>query len=742
MSKYKFKRVQKAKIEIEEDIPTTCNDSTDPDEASKTRDFKINNNNDFNPFEEDEDEKKSSLFNFRSFIKSKEKEKDVVEKLDEIYSADVMSVEEIKENLSDGKKIDLGRVFGDKKTEVEEGDTEEEEDFDGDKDTYDIEEETAPIEEDIYDTDDGEDFVPPVKVKKEKQEKEVFEYTSATQNEEITEKYRKKGQAISLSFILSLVFTLLLIYLETKAFPHPVWLMPGKFGVLFLLLDLQLVFLSAICVFPYLINGAKALFTWKPNKNSVTFIAFCVSVIQIALHLIFNKFDSSVSLYSSVFSLCATITLLSAYVDARREHIAFRVLAKAKTKYCVSELDETSSEYEKFSEYLPRDLGMYKIDKSDFISDFFKISSKPSPYDEAYKISIPLVVLASLIFSIITSIISKGAGFTGALNSFTVLFMLALPLSSLFTVSLPFFITTLRLARRESAIIGESSIADYANTSLISFADTDVFHEKGIKVTSIKTYGKSRIDTTFVTAARIFKLAGGPLKEVFNRSVIDTTSDSSGDELVSVTSTGIKAVIDGEDVYVGNKDYMEANGFGYYNDSIDTAFETGNGRIMYVATGGEISAKFYIKYALGKNFKAILDSFCSIGICMAINSRDPNLDTKFLTQILKDDNYPIVVVKREEVPSKDENEPREKTSCGIVSSSSVPNMLRTFLASDKLSRLISMNTIVKYISLVFAVTVLVILFLGGHSHEKVTPLFIMLYQLVWSLPVIGSSLFH
>ena len=32
------------------------------------------------------------------------------------------------------------------------------------------------------------------------------------------------------------------------------------------------------------------------------------------------------------------------------------------------------------------------------------------------------------------------------------------------------------------AIIGESSVSEYANTSLISFADTDVFHEKGIKV--------------------------------------------------------------------------------------------------------------------------------------------------------------------------------------------------------------------------------------------------------------------
>ena len=320
--------------------------------------------------------------------------------------------------------------------------------------------------------------------------------------------------------------------------------------------------------------------------------------------------------------------------------------------------------------------------------------------------------------------------------------MITLPLSSISVVALPFFMTTLRLARRESAIIGEASIAEYANTSLISFKDTDVFHEKGIKVTSIKTYGKSRIDNTFVMAARIFKLVGGPLEAVFNRSVIDTTSDKSGDKLVCVTENGIKAAIDSEEVFVGNRNFMEENGFESIEDGIDTSFETTNGRIMFIATGGEITAKFYIKYALGRNFKALLDSFYSLGICMAVNTRDPNLDTKFVTQLLHDDEYPIVVVKRDDIPSTEDDSPLEASKSGVISNSSVSNMLRTFISADKLSRLISMNTIIKYISLVFAITVVVILFLSGSSHEKVSPLFIMLYQLMWSLPIIGTSLFQ
>ncbi len=748
MSKYKFRKKEKTVL-----TENSKNDSVMFDDATKTRDFSIKEEKIeeevFNPFEEDKTEK-SSLFNFRSFMKSKSNEdkNDVAQKLDEIYSADVLSVEDIKDNLSDGKKFDLSKVFSDKKekksSKTAAPEIEIEEDFDGENDTYDVEEETTPIEEDIYDeTDDGDDdFIAPVKPKKEKKEKVFFEYTDESQKEEINENYRKKGQLLSFAFFATLIITAILIYIETKFFPHPEWLMPGKFGVLYLLLDLQFVFLSAFCVINYIVDGAKALFTWHPNKNSITFITFCVSVLQIILHLSFNTFNKDVTLYSSIFSLNACITAFANYIDIRREHISFRIASNAKPKFAVNTLNETSAEYEKFSEYLPRDLSMYKITKTNFVTGFFKTNSKNSVYNEVYKISLPLVLLSSLIFSVLSTVLDKGAGFTDAINNFTLLFMISLPLSALLAVSFPFFITALRLSRRESAIIGENSVSEYANTSLVSFSDTDVFHEKGIKVTSIKTYGKMRIDTVFVTAAKIFKLSGGPLKDVFSRSVIDTATKKTTDELTEVTANGMTAVIDKEEVFVGNRLYMEEKGFDCYNDSIDASFERANGRIMYIASGGETSAKFYIKYSLGRNFKALLDSFYSIGICMAINSRDPNLDTKFVTQILKDENYPIVVVKREDIPTDKENEPQEKTTSGIVSSSSVSNMLRTFLSADKLSHLISMNTIVKYISLIFAITIVVVMFLAGHSHEKITPLFIMLYQFVWSLPMLVTSVFH
>lgn len=770
MSKYKFRRKDNTSG-VEEKHGRIMNASASPEESTavfakpekSTFDIEedIEHNDDiFLPFETQSEVKKhskkkskkeepakerslgASAFSFGRFLKNSDKsyieeDDDIVAKVEDILREKDMTVDEIKENLSSGKQVNLSEVFSDKKAEpVEEAN----EDF-SEEDTYEGLEETAIEEDADFYVEGSDDVDVPLPPKPKKVKKEMPEYTIPEDKEEFTELYRKKGQFALLSLIATFISTLVLIYIETKSLPHPEWLMPGKYGILFLMFDLQFVFISAICILNSLIDGAKQLFLWKPNKNSVTFVTFLVAVIEIFIHLIFNKYSKDVSLYSSVFSVCATVTALVSYIDARREHISFRVAASSRTKNIVTSLDEHSTEYEKFSEYLPEDASLYKIGKTSFVSDFFKTTTQPSPYNEVYKVLLPLVFLASIIFAILSATLVKETTFCDAINNFALACMMAFPVSSLFTVSLPFFITTLRLAKIQSAIIGEASVEQYANTSLISFADTDVFNPKGIKITSIKTYGKSRIDNTYLIAAKAFNLMGGPLEEVFNRSVIATLNDGCSDSVISVSENGFCASIDSHKVFIGRTEYIEANGFSHIDDAVDSAFVTSNGRIMYVAIDDEISAKFYVKYALGRNFKALLDSFRNLGICMAINTRDPNLDTKFVTQILKDDSYPIIVVNNCDVPSNEENSPFEREQSGIVSASSVTNILRTFLSADRLSEIISINTLAKYISLIFAFTLVIVAFLADGSQEKITPMFIILYQFIWSLPIIGTSIF-
>lgn len=696
----------------------------------------------FNPFDDD-DEVSSSKNKLRTFLgsgkKSKQISDDVLSEVGEIYSAS--NVKDVEETMKSDSRITLSEIFGSDKKKKKS----KKEDSDGENDEYEIE--SAPIE-DVYeandDDEDNTDYEDEYTKNKKRKKDEMREYLSPDEKEEFYENYRRKSRRSLLSVLAALIFTLLLFYLESPSFDRPDILNPGKYGILYLLADLQLLFLSGVCILDRLTKGASALFKWAPTKNSVSFLLFVVSALQILLHLIFDRDSDRLVLFSSIAALCALINAIVHFLDVRREGIAFRMAASSTPKYIASSLSEESDEHEIFEKYLPESPSMFSLSKTGFVSNFVSTSKAPSAFDEVYKIILPLVLFTSVMFAVIANIMAGSPTFGKAIDNFTLAFMLSTPIASFFTVSLPFFKGTLKMAKRGCAVIGEASLYECSTASVISFKDTDVFHAKGIKVTSVKTYGEARIDTAIFTAARVFNITGGPLKEVFNRSIIDPGSSGAAetDTVLQVSPSSVLSIIDGQKIVLGTSVAMESIGLECPDDPVDDMFKTSGGRIMYMSVEGALAAKFYIKYSIGKNFKAILDTFYDIGVCMSIKSSDPNLDTDFLTALLKDKNYPIVVIKLDTSDTATLETEIEKAPTGILSNTSVPNLLRSFIWCDKCRRIITLNNLAKYIGIIISIVILVVCLLNSSSHEKITPAIICLYQLIWTLPVFGTSIFQ
>jgi len=696
----------------------------------------------FNPFDDDEDEpEKESRNRLRSFLGGSKKtapaSDEVLDEVEQIYSNG--NVKDVEETMKSESRVTLSEIFGDSKKKKQ-----KEEDSDGENDEYEIE--SAPIE-DVYESNDEEDdtdYEDEYTANQKKKKDEMREYLTPDEKEEFYENYRRKSRKALLSVLSSLIFTVLLFILESPSVKLPVFLSPGKYGILYLLADLQLLFLAGVCILDRLVKGAKSLFKWNPTKNSLSFLLFVISALQILLHLIVDRENEKLILFSSIAALCALVNAIAHFLDVRREGIAFRMAASSTKKYISEALSTDSDEHELFEKYLPEDPSMFSLSKTEFVQNFVATSKAPSAFDEVYKIILPLVLFTSVMFAVIANIMAGAPTFSKALDNFTLAFMISTPIASFFTVSLPFFKGSLKMAKRGCAVIGESSLYECSTASVISFKDTDVFHEKGIKVTSVKTYGDARIDTAIFTAARVFNIAGGPLKGVFNRSIIDPGSSGSADTdtVLQVSPSSILSIIDGQKIVLGTSVAMESIGLECPFDPVDDMFETSGGRIMYMATEGKLAAKFYIKYSIGKNFKALLDTFYDIGVCMSIKSSDPNLDTEFVTRLLKDKNYPIVVIKLDTSDTATLETEKEKAPTGILSNTSVSNLLRSFIWCDKCRRIITLNNLAKYIGIIISIIILVVCLLNSSSHEKITPAIVCLYQLIWTLPVFGTSIFQ
>lgn len=103
---------------------------------------------------------------------------------------------------------------------------------------------------------------------------------------------------------------------------------------------------------------------------------------------------------------------------------------------------------------------------------------------------------------------------------YSAMLMLA-PLSAYVTFSYPMYRANIAAKEYDSAIIGDASLEEYSNASIISFDDKNVFPSYSVKVQNMRIYNNARIDRVLYYAASVFAYAGGPLQDVFEVATKD-----------------------------------------------------------------------------------------------------------------------------------------------------------------------------------------------------------------------------
>ena len=132
--------------------------------------------------------------------------------------------------------------------------------------------------------------------------------------------------------------------------------------------------------------------------------------------------------------------------------------------------------------------------------------------------------------------------------------------------------------------------------------------------------------------ASVFSVLGGPLDGVFGVSISEVGLSS--DTKISAVGDGIVAFVDGEEVMVGRAEFMEKYGIPIASDADDRRQTTRGGiSIMYAAISGKLSAKFYIKYEIDRDFVATVKSLADYGAAAEIKTYDPNITEPLLSRL-------------------------------------------------------------------------------------------------------------
>ena len=442
--------------------------------------------------------------------------------------------------------------------------------------------------------------------------------------------------------------------------------------------------------------------------------------------------------YNLPLALGVALAVLHTRRNLRRTMLSFKIVSSRKEKIAVVRRNEGEShmEREAFGEFISDTSGIYGAEKTSFVKGFARRTAKEPHYLTAIGIFATVTVVIGLIFFVLGFYFGRTDNkLLGAFESAIQAICLTMPFSAFISYSLPSYKASKKAFGRDSAIIGDFSLEEYADATVISFDDKEVFPSSGVRVRSLKLYGDSRIDHVLFGAASVFHKLGGPLDDVFSVATKESGYTEEVD-ILEIESDGVEAAVKGALVDVGGSVFMKKRGLLPSVDPDDEAIEMeGRMSVMYLAIGGVLAAKMHIEYKPDKEIQSIMAALYKAGMCIGIRTLDPNIDDKMLRSHVDLSKYPVKVLRMERV-EKEEGEPLDS---GVVSKGKVKDLLKTLTSCRKVLQVIKANTAIKIIAILAGAGLAALILFTGLTG-RASSLWLTVYQLFAMLPIALVSL--
>lgn len=561
----------------------------------------------------------------------------------------------------------------------------------------------------------------------------LLKYISRDQNAEIAGYLRKKIRRNFVKTIIVAVLMLGILFLEIATADsgiHGDFAKQGRYGILYILIDLQLLFFIGITLVDSLRNGIKGIFSFRLTTDSLLAVSIFFATAYSVVLLFIDPQAEGLRLYNLPAAFGAFCSVLMSYLTAKKDYRCFRLLASKRPKYTACELDGSAKEADEFYKYLFDDSDIYTVKKAGFVDGFIERIERRARAEEILNFILPVILIAgAILFVVMTAL---GQTVVASYSAFSILVAASVPASAFFMVALP-AVSANRIGRKHgTAFIGNAVSEEYSSASVLSFADTEVYPANLVKITNIRLYGENRIDSVITDLARLFSFVGGPLSKVLASTLSEKVDKPSMIRVIESASDGLCVAMEGRNYFIGKRSYLARYRFEAPKDNGDDEYERGSNSIMYVVCDEKLAAKVYIRYKINPLFDALLRDLYKAGLCLGIKTLDPNISNELIAKGITFRKCPVSVLKS--MSSDEVMGEVERADSGIVCASTLHNFLKMFALCDKARHITKSNAIISVVSVFLSFATVAFLAIVG-DVGAITSLHAVAFQLFWLLPV-------
>ena len=486
----------------------------------------------------------------------------------------------------------------------------------------------------------------------------------------------------------------------------------------------------SVCLFlfalPEAIKACKLLF--KKKCVPEMFIVASLPVIVASDIILAVNGGVMYITFGVLYGLQCLSAIVSSYFRTSADFESFRIVSRNSQKNVLDKRLTRELPRENLAldgavdEYSSKTARMFR---TAFVSGFFRRSEDSCENSSNVAMMLGIGAGVSLVTGLVSFFLNSYSP-VHAIQSFTMVFMTALPVFSILAHKMPYRHSIAEAAREKGAFVGEASIYEGADVDVVTYEDTEIFGTEDVTIQKVHLYGKVyNTPKAMKQMYSLFSVVGGPLDFVFSSS-LDRKCPSATD--IIIEDDGISGMMEGHRVCAGTEAYMLRHGISIPADDYRTNTSTsGSARIMYGAEDGSVYVKFFIRYSFSEEFTMLLPDLKAKKIVPLIYTRDPNITGELVRVLTLGED--IIRVMKKYVPRTSEEKAYRHIDSGIVTHGDKTNAINMVLLAKKYVVFESGLAVTELISMTVGAVLAVVLAIGEMFTLPTTGL--ALWQLVW-----------
>lgn len=570
---------------------------------------------------------------------------------------------------------------------------------------------------------------------KEENSKPVEDYTGEEDEKsilyELNHNIRKLFMRSLLSGIIAAVVVVLTIV--TRIFPNAICsavpFAPAAYAILLFILMAASLVLNRVAM----LSGLSPLVHIKGNSDTAVAVAGAAGMVQIIVSFFclgdLNGFH--VNYYTVIPMLAFFANNVGKLYMVLRVKDNFKFVSSKGQKYASKIYNNESVAMQMMSgTAADRPIIAYQH-KTEFPSNFLKISYAPDPSEDLASKLAPITTIASIIIAVMYGVVKLS--FADALNAFALITAVSVPVATLLSVNAPVRKLCKTLLSYGSMLSGYPSVKQFCDSTAIMIDANELFPAESISLEGIKTFEDYGIDESLLCGIAILKEAQNPIANAFDSVVAET--EETLPEVESVLyedEIGLVGWIKSERILVGSRTLMEKYSVEVPNMEYEEKYTSQGRQVTYLSRAGRLVAMFVTRYTPDAQLKAEMQRVETNGISFLIRTTDYNV-TNDLVAKLYDLFYRSIKVLPTglgNVLREAEDTVEETSRSYLITNGKAASLARAVTGCVKIKHNISLSIIIQLIAVIFGLLVASTLSLYA-GVQVMGSLEVLIYALFW-----------